>query len=177
MLSISHGPGPPLFSHSLSLSTRVAVDGAGAGGEGELLVVWWNATARSIAFFLSSTLFVFFPLSFLSSLHFPLCERGTSEAEKKKEKEREKQASISPARRQQQLLFYLPSEGPDDSSGRARWMKRKVCVRACVCVGLRGVGGIPRDSPQISPGNCSTMSLRIREQPQPLLGSLRDGDL
>lgn len=130
--------------------------------------------------------------SFLSFLHivrfFPslssplftspcVSAKRVRQRKKEKEREREKQASISPARRQQQLLFYLPSEGPDDSSGRARWMKRKVCVRACVCVGPRGVGGIPRDSPQISPGNCSTMSLRIREQPQPLLGSLRDGDL
>ena len=47
-----------------------------------------------------------------------------------------------------------------------------MCV--CVCVCVCGGGGIPRDSPQISPGNCSTMSLRIREQPRPLLGSLRN---
>lgn len=92
------------------------------------MVVWWNATARSIAFFLSSTLLFFFlfpPLS-LFPLHFPFCGCEASEAgRKKKRKEREKQASISPARRQQQPLFYLASEGPDDSSGQARWMKRR----------------------------------------------------
>lgn len=40
--------------------------------------------------------------------------------------------------------------------------------------GEEGFGGgrTPKESPQISPGNCSTMSLCIREQPQPLLGSL-----
>lgn len=33
------------------------------------------------------------------------------------------------------LFFYLPSEGPDNSSGQAQWMKqRSVCQqRVCVC--------------------------------------------
>lgn len=144
--------------------------GRWGGGVGCLFVECWNAKARSVACFLSSTLFLCVCVFLFFPLPFPFCKCEASEAEKKKS---EKQASISPARRQQQPLFYLPSEGPDDSSGQARWMKKRSVW------GGGGWGGvyIPRDSPQISPGNCSTMSLRIREQLQPLLGSLGDGDL
>lgn len=80
---------------SLTLSTRVAVDGAGAGGEGELLVVWWNATARSIAFFLSSTLFVFSPLS--SPLFTSPCvsvKRVRQRKKREKERERNRRPSL-----------------------------------------------------------------------------------
>ena len=163
-------------------------------GGGEVMggVVERHSTQHSLSF-LSSTLFFFF-LS--SSLHFPFCGCEASEAEKRKrEREREREGNRHPSLMQGDnnslFFFYLPSEGPDDSSGRARWMKRRsvcVCVCVCVCVGQRGGGvgcvcvvvvggggGIPRDSPQISPGNCPTMSLRIREQPRPLLGSSGDG--
>jgi len=66
-------------------------------------------------------------LSFLHIVFFPLSSPFTSPSVrlKRERKKRKKQASISPARRQQQPLFYLLSEGPDDSSGQAHWMKRR----------------------------------------------------
>lgn len=73
-----------LLTRSFSLYWGCCRWGCGGGGGGRgLSVVWWNATARSIAFFLSSTLLFFFSYP----LHFPFCGCEASEAEKKKKSE------------------------------------------------------------------------------------------
>lgn len=49
----------------------------------------------------------FFPLSFLSSLHFPLCERETSEAEKKKREKRERNRRPSLLQGDNNSFFFI----------------------------------------------------------------------
>lgn len=113
MLSVSHGPGPPLFSPLSLFLSLLGVLWMGLVVEGGV-VERHNTHYSCIGFFLPSTLLFFSPFTSLSV--------GVKRV---KQKKIEKQASISPARRQQQPLFYLPSEGPDDSSGQAQWMKRR----------------------------------------------------
>lgn len=103
-----------LLSHSFSLYWGCCGWGWWWKRGGGLLVVWWNATARSRAFFLSSTLLFFY----LSS---PFTSPSVREAEKK----RETGVHLSCKETTTAYFFYLPSEGPDDSSGQARWKKKR----------------------------------------------------
>lgn len=82
---------------------------------------------------------------FFPSLSSPLftspcvsAKRVRQRKKKREKRERNRRPSLLQGDNNS-FFFYLPSEGPDDSSGRARWMKRKVCVRVRVC--LWGQGG------------------------------------